>query len=131
MELTDLPLASRSSRLLGQLLDGVVGAAPIVLGAILSTFSDTLGIILVMGGVAWSLFYYLFADGFARGQSYGKRWVGTYVVDAETRAPCTFGQSFIRNLLLAVLGPLDWVFIFGARHQRLGDKAAGTIVVAD
>ena len=52
-------------------------------------------------------------------------------VDANSGAPCSFWQSFIRNLLLAVLGPIDWIFIFGERHQRLGDKAAGTIVVAD
>ncbi len=51
------------------------------------------------------------------------------MVDAESGAPCTFGQSLIRNVLLMVLGPLDWLFIFGDRHQRLGDKAAGTIVI--
>jgi uncharacterized RDD family membrane protein YckC len=56
--------------------------------------------------------------------------LGTRVVSVETNAPCTFGQSFIRNLLLAVLGPIDWIFIFGERRQRLGDKAAGTIVVS-
>jgi hypothetical protein len=28
-----------------------------------------------------------------------------------------------------LLGPIDWIFIFGDRHQRLGDKIAGTIVV--
>jgi hypothetical protein len=27
------------------------------------------------------------------------------------------------------LGPIDWIFIFGERHQRLGDEAAGTIVI--
>lgn len=83
-----------------------------------------------MAGIAWWIFYYFFADGLAGGQSIGKRWMGMHVINAETGAPCTFGQSFIRNLLLAVLGPIDWVFIFGDRHQRLGDKAAGTIVVA-
>lgn len=45
-----------------------------------------------------------------------------------TGAPCSCGQSLARNLLLAVLGPIDWVFIFGERHQCLGDKLAGTIV---
>jgi uncharacterized RDD family membrane protein YckC len=30
-----------------------------------------------------------------------------------------------------ILGPIDWIFIFGDRRQRLGDKAAGTIVVVD
>ena len=30
-----------------------------------------------------------------------------------------------------LLGPIDWIFIFGDKHQRLGDKLAGTIVVPD
>jgi uncharacterized RDD family membrane protein YckC len=37
----------------------------------------------------------------------------------------------VRNILLSILGPIDWIFIFGERRQRLGDKAAGTIVVMD
>jgi uncharacterized RDD family membrane protein YckC len=53
------------------------------------------------------------------------------VVDARSGMSCTFGQSFVRNVLLAMLGPLDWIFIFGEEHQRLGDKAAGTIVIYD
>jgi uncharacterized RDD family membrane protein YckC len=51
------------------------------------------------------------------------------VVDAESRRPCSFGQSFIRNVCLSALGPIDWLFIFGERRQRLGDRAAGTNVV--
>lgn len=129
--MTIQPLASRSNRLLGQLLDGLVAALPIIAGGIASSVSDTLGATLVMVGIAWSVFYYFFADGFPRGQSFAKRWLGMQVISATTGAPCTVGQSFIRNLLLAVLGPIDWIFIFGDRHQRLGDKAAGTIVVAD
>jgi uncharacterized RDD family membrane protein YckC len=129
--MTILPLASRSTRLLGQLLDGFVGAAPFIAGSVLSSINDAAGTMLLVAGIAWSIFYYLFADGFPGGQSLGKRWLGTQVIDAATGTPCTFGQSFIRNLLLAVLGPIDWIFIFGAPHQRLGDKAAGTIVVAD
>ena len=131
IDATRLTLASRSNRLLGQLLDGLVGAAPFVAAAILSSFSDTLGVVFLMGAIAWSLFYYLFADGLHNGQSFAKRWLGMQVVDAKSGAACTFGQSFVRNLLLAVLGPIDWIFIFGERHQRLGDKAAGTIVIAD
>ena len=124
-------LASRSSRLIGQFLDGLIGGAPLLAGFLLSSLSETLGVVFILAGAAWSAFYYLFADGLHNGQSYAKRWLGVQVVDAESGAPCTFGQSFVRNLLLAVLGPLDWVFIFGERHQRLGDKAAGTIVIAD
>jgi uncharacterized RDD family membrane protein YckC len=123
-------LAPRSQRLLGQAIDGFIGAVPLVVGVIISSFSDTLGTVVMLGAVGWSIFYYFFADGLHGGQSIGKQWLGMRVVGAESNAPCTFGQSFIRNLLLAVLGPIDWVFIFGERHQRLGDKAAGTIVVS-
>ena len=88
------------------------------------------GYLLMIVGVGWSVFYYFFADGFSGGQSYGKRWLGTRVVNAEDGVPCTFGKSFVRNLFLFLLGPIDWVFIFGSRHQRLGDMVAGTIVVS-
>jgi uncharacterized RDD family membrane protein YckC len=124
-------LASRSNRLVGQFVDGVVGAAPFIAAFLISSLNNTLGAVLLFGAVAWSLFYYLFADGFPGGQSLGKRWLGMQVIDARTGAPCTFWQSFLRNLLLAMLGPIDWVFIFGERHQRLGDKLAGTIVIDD
>ena len=33
--------------------------------------------------------------------------------------------------LTRLLGPLDWIFIFGSRHQRLGDMAAGTVVITE
>jgi len=128
---TTMPLASRSSRLLGQGIDGLIGAAPAVVGAGLTGVAGPIGFIVLAAGVLWSLFYYLFADGFDNGQSYAKRWLGMQVIDAKSGAPCTAGQSFIRNLLLAGLGPIDWIFIFGEQHQRLGDKAAGTIVIAD
>lgn len=127
----DTTFASRSDRLLGQMLDGIIGALPFLAAVVIMSVSDSLGIVLLLLGVLWSMSYYLFADGLRDGQSLGKRRLGTRVVDAETGAPCTFGQSFVRNLLLAILGPLDWIFIFGERHQRLGDKAAGTVVIYD
>jgi uncharacterized RDD family membrane protein YckC len=123
-------LAPRSQRLLGQVIDGLVGGVPLIAGAFIGELNDSLGRILIIGGIAWAIFYYFLADGLHGGQSFSKRWLGMRVVSVETNAPCTFGQSFIRNLLLAVLGPIDWVFIFGERRQRLGDKAAGTIVVS-
>jgi uncharacterized RDD family membrane protein YckC len=128
---TLLPYASRSTRLLGQFVDGIVGAAPFLVGLGLTAMNSSLGSVLIMVGLAWSVFYYLFADGLSGGQSFAKQWLGLKVIDARSGQPCTFGQSFVRNLLLAILGPIDWVFIFGERHQRLGDMAANTIVVAD
>ena len=123
--------ATRSQRLMGQVLDGLVGLAPLIAAALIASFSDTLARLLSLASLAWVLFYYFFADGLQSGQSFGKRWLGIRVVGSDGRAPCTFGQSFIRNLLLAVLGPVDWIFIFGANHQRLGDKVACTFVITD
>jgi uncharacterized RDD family membrane protein YckC len=53
--------------------------------------------------------------------------VGDSRAPIETVAPCTWGDSFIRNV--SILGPIDALFIFGEDHQRLGDKAAGTVVI--
>lgn len=121
--------ASRPSRLMGQILDGLVAAAPVLFLVVIPRDSEVLARVLALAWIGWVFFNILLADGLSGGQSFGKRMIGIRVVDAESGAPCTFGQSFARNLLLSILGPLDWVFIFGAKHQRLGDIAAGTIVV--
>ena len=82
-----------------------------------------------MSALALCVGYYLLADALPGGQSYGKRMLGMVVLDARTGAPCRVWQALVRNLTLALLGPLDWIFVFGARNQRLGDMAARTIVV--
>ncbi|HST60782.1 MAG TPA: RDD family protein [Longimicrobium sp.] len=122
-------LASRSTRWLGQLLDGLITALPIIPAFMLFAINETLGSFAMMGVLLFSLVYYFFADSLPGGQSFGKRLMGVAVVDKHTHAPCSPGQSFVRNLLLAVLGIIDWVFIFGDERQRLGDMLAGTIVV--
>ena len=128
--LTHFPLASRFNRLLGQFLDGLICWAPFVITVFLASFSNILAAVFGVAGIAWGMFYYLFADALTGGQSLAKRWLGMQVISVSTGAPCTFGQSLIRNSL-TILGPIDWVFIFGERRQRLGDIAAGTIVIAD
>ena len=122
-------LASRANRLLGQFIDGVVAAAPIIAAVAAFTFSDSIGALIYLIGLVWLLYYGLFADQMHGGQSIGKQCVGMRVVDRATGEACTAGQSLTRNLLLGLLGPLDWLFIFGERRQRLGDMAAGTIVI--
>ena len=126
----ELELASRSSRLLGQIVDGMVGAAPLVVLLIVLDSADLDAIPAVRTVVgSFGIAYYLLADALPGGQSLGKRWLGMSVIDERNGAPCSLWQSLVRNALLLILGPLDWLFIFGARHQRLGDKAAHTIVV--
>ena len=123
-----MPFASRASRLFGQFLDAIVAFGPVVVLAMFDTFGSVIRLLVMLAGLL-AIAYYLFADALPGGQSLGKRWLGMAVLDAESGAPCRPWQSFVRNVLLYILGPIDWVFIFGARHQRLGDKAAGTVVV--
>lgn len=126
----DQSLASLGQRLFGQILDSLVVVAAFVVAGVLLAISPDIGTIAMLLALAFGIFYILFADGFEGGQSYGKRAVQTACVDANTGAPCTYWQSFLRNLLLSVLGLIDWIFILGGKRQRLGDKAAGTIVIS-
>lgn len=126
-----MKLASRPRRLLGQFIDGIVGSLPVFLAFPALIVSESAGTLVLAVGVSWAILYYLFADGRNGGRSFGKEWLGMQVVDLDSGGACSYGQSFVRNLLLAILGPIDWVFIFGERRQRLGDKAAGTIVIGD
>jgi uncharacterized RDD family membrane protein YckC len=126
-------LASLSDRLIAQFLDSFVAIAAIFLSVMLSGFllssSETLSGMIIVGGFFFAIFYILFADGFKGGQSYGKRLMNIYVVDATTRTSCTFIKSLIRNFSLTFLGIIDWAFIFSEKRQRLGDIFANTIVI--
>ena len=119
------PLASRLSRLVGQWLDSLVSIAIICVFALPMLVPGQLGSVSLGIGIAAAACYILLSDGFRGGQSYGKRLLQIAVVDTASGQPCRFGQSFIRNLLLLILGVIDWIFIFGAKRERLGDKAAG------
>jgi uncharacterized RDD family membrane protein YckC len=65
------------------------------------------------------------------GQTMGKNATGIEVQAVEGAGRLTYGQASIRNLLrlvdFFVIGEL--MIVSTARHQRLGDKAARTIVV--
>jgi uncharacterized RDD family membrane protein YckC len=121
--------ATRGDRFVGQMLDALVAFGPLIVASFFQLLSDAVAGGIAIGAVFWAIFYIFFADGLNGGRSYAKKWLDMYVIEAATGRPCTFGMSFIRNFLLWLLGPIDWIFIFGDRHQRLGDKAAGTIVV--
>lgn len=124
-----LGLASRWTRFLGQMIDGSFAMIPTFVAASVAKFGGAAFMLpLMLVGAAWSFFYLFLGDGLHHGQSFAKQWLGIRVVEAETGKPCTFGRSFVRNIF-TILGPLDWIFIFGDAHQRLGDKAAGTMVI--
>ena len=122
-------LASLGDRFLGQLLDDLVALAAILVSIIPYAFSESAGTVTYVCGFSFAVFYVLCSDGFKGGQSYGKRIMRIAVVDEATGEPCTLGKSFIRSIFLVTLGFIDWVFVFGPKRQRLGDKAASTLVV--
>lgn len=77
--------------------------------------------------------YFLLADLFFNGRTVGKRIMGLRVVSLNAM-PLGIGQAVIRFLLLPFdlfmsfgLGPI--LIAFTARHQRIGDLAAGTTVI--
>ena len=131
----DVDLASLLQRLAARFLDGIVVGIPVcaLSFAGMRIYGTTAwpGGVLIAAAMLFAMMYVLFSDGLPGGQSLGKRWVGIRVVSIYTGTPCSFWQSFVRNILQSLLGPIDWIFIFGERRQRLGDKAAGTIVILD
>jgi uncharacterized RDD family membrane protein YckC len=92
----------------------------------------------VLGLVAFAFFwgYYIFFEMIWNGQSPGKRWVGLRVIRTNG-TPITLTESIIRNLVrlidfLPFYYGLGVVTMFiNEQSRRLGDLAAGTLVVWD
>jgi uncharacterized RDD family membrane protein YckC len=91
-----------------------------------------------LGLLAFAFFwgYYIFFELLWNGQSPGKRWVGLRVIRADG-APITLAESIIRNLIrlvdfLPAYYGIGVVTMFvNSQSRRLGDLAAGTVVVYD
>ena len=122
-------LASPGLRYLGQLIDGVISISIFIfllwVVTLIGLSQETASLIAFFGAAI----YFLLSDGFAKGQSIGKKLLGMSVIDSVTGKSCSFPQSFFRNVLTPLIGMFDAVFILGKRRQRLGDKLANTIVI--
>lgn len=92
----------------------------------------------IMGLVVFLFYwgYYIFFEMLWNGQTPGKRWTGLRVIRADG-TPITLSESFIRNLtrlvdfLPAAYGIGIITMFIDKRSRRLGDLAAGTLVVHD
>ena len=89
----------------------------------------------VMFGLIWG--YGTVCEGGFNGRTVGKRISGLRVVGVQG-VPITASQAAIRNLLGSVDGPLPFLYLPGLasmlltrRFQRLGDLAAGTMVIVE
>lgn len=135
-------LAGVGSRALAQTFDILIVAA--------GTIGLALGIFLTVGRVdsaiamglflfltfVWAVLYFVLFEGLGNGQTLGKRTLGIRVrmVDGT---PVGLEAAILRNLLRPadlLPGPylvgLASIFL-SARAQRLGDLAAGTVVVSE
>lgn len=92
----------------------------------------------VFGLVAFLFYwgYYIFFELLWNGQTPGKRWMGLRVIRADG-TPITLSESLIRNLarlvdmLPAAYGVGIITMFVDKQSRRLGDLAAGTLVVHD
>jgi uncharacterized RDD family membrane protein YckC len=137
----DLPLAGLGSRLLAQLLDLLIVAAFnivlfILLAAVATALdaSDTALAVLAASVASLDAFlYFAINEGWRGGRTPGKRALGLRVVGAGGGA-IGFSEALVRNLVRAVdmlLGIGAVVMFFDSRSRRLGDFAAGTLVIRE
>jgi uncharacterized RDD family membrane protein YckC len=140
----EFPLAGVGSRFLAVAIDTLLQVT--IALSLLAAVSGTWSLLQPSGGGAWFvavlvigaflLFYGYFAafEAFWHGQTPGKRVIGLRVLSVTGR-PARIDEAILRNLL-RVIDQLPGVYAIGivtmlvsARNQRLGDLAAGTVVV--
>lgn len=143
-------VAGIGSRFLASLLDtliiillqiAVFVALLLILGALNINLLDgglASWIYAVFGLIAFLFYwgYYIFFEMTWNGQTPGKRWTGLRVLRADG-TPITLSESLIRNLarivdiLPAAYGVGIITMFIDRQSRRLGDIAAGTLVVHD
>lgn len=126
-------VASVGDRILAQILDWIVLFAYVMLAIIIAAdiiktewyYIITIGVI--------PLFYTLLMEIFNQGQSVGKMIMNMQVVKLDGSRP-TMSAYLMRWLLFLIDGPLTsymglLVMVLTRNNQRLGDLAAGTVVI--
>jgi uncharacterized RDD family membrane protein YckC len=119
---------------------GVVSVAMYLLSVVIGPFvplsADVTAAVHIVAGMLLGYAYWVVGEGVFRGQTVGKRLLRLRVLDAEG-LPLRWSQVLIRNLLRAVdMLPVFYLvggvaMVLSRRCQRLGDLAAGTIVVSE
>lgn len=138
-----LRMAGPMLRVAAYALDGCVKFAVMtVVVVVMSMAGMALGDRMVTGMMAliaffMEWFYPMVFEAGRRGATPGKRMVGLRVVQV-TGSPLTPGQAFVRNILRWIDSMPLFTYGFGMvsclatrRFQRLGDLAAGTVVIYD
>ena len=134
-----LPLAGAAVRCFAVIIDFLivsVGTSTIIgsLGVLAAVSPDLLGFLAILSQFILSTGYAIATEGFLSGQTFGKKVFGIRVMDGRG-LPLRFFQVFVRNIVRPIdqfpcfylVGAISC--LFSRSFQRLGDHAAGTIVV--
>jgi uncharacterized RDD family membrane protein YckC len=136
----EYPLAGPFRRSLAYLLDFLILAICCVvlfLASVILSLGSAAGLgvfFAVFFGVWWG--YGAFFEGVFNGQTPGKMALGIRVVSAQG-VPITGAQAVLRNFLWTIDGvalgfiPAILCMLISGKFQRLGDLAAGTIVMVE
>ena len=132
-------LAGALDLLLQGLITGIIVGGLIFLGARLG-WTDAYGvaasIAIATAGFLAATAYYVISEMTMDGQSFGKRIAGLRVI-RDDGTPITFLDSAIRNIIRVVdmfpfFYSIGLIAVFlSKRSKRLGDMAAGTVVVKE
>jgi uncharacterized RDD family membrane protein YckC len=137
----EVTLAGLGSRMAASLIDGLIRFAVILaLFIVLLSSPDRAGgvefALFIVGSFAVFFAYDVLFETLAGGRTPGKRATGLRVV-REGGQPVGFVSSAIRNLMRLVdMLPFSYAIgivaiLVSSKNQRLGDMAAGTIVVRE
>src|SRR5918992_5420801 len=131
----ELQLAGLGSRFIAQSIDLLIKSALILLIVIAVSWAGLTGVAIILPSIALILYAYdVVFETFSNGRRPGKRAVRLRVVRVGGE-PVDFMSSAIRNVLRLIDGlPTSYVpgmisILATKRNQRLGDLAAGTIVI--
>jgi uncharacterized RDD family membrane protein YckC len=135
----EMPLAGAGSRFIAAVIDTSLQVATLLGLLLLRLAAPDSGVVAALFVVlAFAVFtaYDILFETLASGRTPGKRWTGLRVVTAAG-GPVRFTTSAIRNLLRLVdILPGSYLvgivtIVVSKRNQRLGDMAAGTLVVRE
>jgi uncharacterized RDD family membrane protein YckC len=104
---------------------------PGVIAGVFYQANTGLGLIVQLAALGWAL-YNAYLGG-ETGQSYGKKWAGTRVVDEETGQNIGGGKGIIRHIahiLDAIICYIGFLFpLWDVKRQTIADKVVKTLVV--
>ncbi len=146
--MASLELATRSSRLVAQTLNGIgltavalLFALPGILMTALNRQDDAGGVVLLVGIFTGALFWLVtnLRQLAQTGQSLGKKWMQIRVATLEGEKPGLGQLVVMRYLSMQLLGAIpvagpfvglaDALMIFGEEQRCLHDRIAGTVVL--